>query len=56
MFEFSKLISPACILNMKTIRQHPKECVDSGLKLKKKKAQLSVFNFVETVANYRSHG
>ena len=42
---------------MKTIRQHPKECVDSGLKLKKKKkAQLSVFNFVETVADYRSHG
>lgn len=24
---------------MKTIRQHPKECVDSGLKLKKKKKE-----------------
>lgn len=26
---------------MKTIRQHPKECVDSGLKLKKKKKKLN---------------
>ena len=29
---------------MKTIRQHPKECVDSGLKLKKKKKLNSAFS------------